>query len=148
MKRIILITILCFVIGTGISFGFYGDNKGPDISISKEYPQYLLVYRTWESGPCKSEPGTILYGCWDWVYHYDTYDSLNKVIKQLNNWAGWTYDGNFGLENKDTIVGLWKLNGADGNIFDKTFKQRIVEHSKKIRIEEKNWTEYVWEKTD
>ena len=142
MKKFILTALICLMAGVVCGFD---DGKDPDNLIPKEYPQYLLVYRLWETGSCESSPDMLVYGCQSWVYYYEPYASVNAVVKKLNNWRTWTYDGNVGLENKDVIIGLWKLDGADGNIFDKTLKQRIVKHTRKVRIEEQGWAQYVWE---
>lgn len=111
--------------------------KPQDNTISKEYPQYLLVIRYW--GGVSTQEGGLASFDQGWVYLNETYDSLDEVLDRLN-----TYTGS-GLTDMNELVGLWKL-GEDRNEINKLFRLEVTEHSEPVRVEERKWKEYKWEK--
>jgi len=104
----------------------------------KEYPEYLLVLRYW--GMVSEQHGDSMIMNWDWVYLYEPYQTLDEVLNRLNSYTGQ------GLHNKKNLVGLWQLDGNAGNVIDQFFDLEETEHFEPVRIEEKRWKEYRWQR--
>lgn len=115
--------------------------KPQDNSIPKKYPEYLLVLRYWDSSPTKRYGIIASVIEWNWIYLYETYGSLDAVLKRLN-----TYTGQ-GLKDMNELVGLWRL-GEDKNIINQVVELETTKHCQPetVYVKERKWESSKWKR--